>query len=408
MAQHRAESASSQALPPVSIICVFNDDVVRRRCLDRSIDDHRQELPGVELIAIDNTAHTFSSAGAALNHGARLAANDILAFVHQDVYLHSLAALGAAARQLQDDPTIGLLGPVGISADQSIIGRTRDRITLIGTSAPSPVDVDSLDEVLFLASRQTLLDHPLSQAPELAWHAYAVEYGVRLRSLGLRVCALDIPLTHNSLTINLDKLDVAHAAVARLYPDALPVQTTCGTVQLESPAQRLPRRLRDQRWRLRWLKESFTARRLRRAAPGVPIVLSDIRQYVDVVLPAGSTTRVINIDTTSFGDQAGTEPLALQRLDKSITVITTGVDRLPAVSGTSETGNSCLVTNISMTDLPRVREMFSGRRLLLGLYDTDEIWLLAGPAVRGNVPQWRSRRARPLGTPRRPEPAARS
>ena len=28
---------------PISIICVFNDPGVRRRCLDRSIDEHRDE-----------------------------------------------------------------------------------------------------------------------------------------------------------------------------------------------------------------------------------------------------------------------------------------------------------------------------------------------------------------------------
>ena len=51
-----------------------------------------------------------------------------------------------------------------------------------------------------------------------------------MKSVGLRVCAADIPLTHNSGTVNLDQLDVAYAAVAARYPDAVPLRATCGTV----------------------------------------------------------------------------------------------------------------------------------------------------------------------------------
>ena len=83
---------------PVSIICVFNDPDVRSRNLDRSIEDHRDEAT-VEYLPIDNVDGSFATAGAALNHGASLAEHDYLAFVHQDVYLHSLRALEAAARR---------------------------------------------------------------------------------------------------------------------------------------------------------------------------------------------------------------------------------------------------------------------------------------------------------------------
>ena len=76
----------------VSIICVFNDPEVRRGCLDRSIAEHRDEA-AVEYLPIDNVDGSFATAGAALNHGASLASHDYLVFVHQDVYLHSLAAL---------------------------------------------------------------------------------------------------------------------------------------------------------------------------------------------------------------------------------------------------------------------------------------------------------------------------
>ena len=117
------------------------------------------------------------------------------------------------------------------------------------------MDVDSLDELLFVIPRELVLREPLAEAAELAWHAYAVEYGLRVRSLGLRVCAVDIPLTHNSLTTNLARLDEAYEAVASRYPEAMPVQAPCGVVGRR--ARRRAGILDAHRWRYRWLRESL-------------------------------------------------------------------------------------------------------------------------------------------------------
>ena len=214
---------------PISIICVFNDLEARRRCLDRSIEQHRDEAT-VEYLPVDNTGGRFATAGAALNHGASLASHDYLVFVHQDVYLHSLRALAEAAGRLAGDESIGLLGAFGIasSGTPSVASATASSCSV--SRRREPVDVDSLDELLFVIPRELVRREPLAEAAELAWHAYAVEYGLRVRSLGLRVCAVDIPLTHNSLTTNLARLDEAYEAVASRYSDAMPVQAPCGIV----------------------------------------------------------------------------------------------------------------------------------------------------------------------------------
>ena len=210
---------------PVSLICVFSDATVRERCLDRSLEEHRNE-GAVEYLPVDNTEGAFATAGEALNHGASLATNEWIAFVHQDVYLHSIRALEQAAGALADDPGIGVIGAAGITAGGEPVGRIRDRVILAGTPAVRPSDVDSVDEVLFMTSRSLLERMPLSEAPELAWHAYAVELGLRAASRDLRVCALDIPLTHNSLNVNVDRLDAAYAHLAALYPGAMPLRAT--------------------------------------------------------------------------------------------------------------------------------------------------------------------------------------
>ena len=184
---------------------MFNDVQVREQCLDSSIERHRSEVDNLDYVQVDNRDGAFPSAGAAFNFGAARARHDHLVFVHQDVVLHSLAALERAAAALDSDHGIGLAGAFGVERGGRFVGRVRDRVVLIGERTAGPVDVDAVDEVLFIVPRRAFDRERLSESPKFAWHAYAVEYGLRLRRHGLRVCAVDVPLTHNSLSINIEE-----------------------------------------------------------------------------------------------------------------------------------------------------------------------------------------------------------
>jgi hypothetical protein len=383
----------------VSIVCVANDIAVRERCLDRSIADHLHEAPETEYLPIDNTAGAFPSAGEALNHGVSRARHDVVVFVHQDVYLHSLTALEEAAGMLVRRTDIGMHGSVGIAADGRIVGRMRDRVVLVGEPASEPVEVDSLDEVLFMVPREALLREPLVETPDLAWHAYAVEYGLRVRAQGKRVTAGPIPLTHNSMSVNLDRLDVAHRAVAARYPSALPVRTTCGVIATVQPPSRP---LATHRWRYRWLKESRVAHAARRAAGGGPVVLSDIRHDVDEAI-AGSTDalEVINRDHESRAD----DPLALTveflRRDQPVSATAMTISAVAERLATWSADQPLLVTNLSVSDLRRLHSRLPARRRLVGYHENIGCWVLLGePALRVTQEPWTSRRARPFGMPR--------
>ena len=91
-----------------------------------------------------------------------------------------------------------------------------------------------------MVPRRVLEREPLTEDPELAWHAYAVEYGLRVRARGRRVCVVDIPLTHNSLTVNLDRLELAYATIAAKHPAGMPVVTPQGKVPRDPRADRAP------------------------------------------------------------------------------------------------------------------------------------------------------------------------
>lgn len=386
------ESVERLRRNPVSVICVFNDAQVRRDCLDRSFEESSADAPRSELIALDNTSRQFSSAGEALNHGVSIARHDYVAFVHQDVYLHSLVALEEAAGILAKGE-YGVLGAIGVRSDGGLSGRIRDRVVLSGDIAYQPADVDSLDEVLFLAPRALLLEEPLSERVDLAWHAYAVEYGLRLRRQGLRVGAVQIPITHNSLSVNLARLDAAHAAVGASYPAMLPVRTTCGVIS-SRPRRPLPLHLEKQRWRYGWIRESWALKRTM-GSLRLPSVLSDIRHEIDDLLDRlNEPLAVVNLDNDATFSAPSEGPIHLRRRDHPITVEAVPLERLltrlPGLSG------SMLVTNVTRQDLEALVRGLRGRALRLG-YQTDAgLWLAVGPLANVTLPSWSVRRARPF------------
>ena len=377
----------------VSVVCVYNNAAVREQCLDRSFSLLSNEADDVEYLPIDNISGAYPTAGSALNHGVSLAKNDVVVFVHQDVFLHSLTALKEAAAAMSAGG-FGLLGAVGISSGGRIIGRVRDRVVLLGEPVQQPTDVDSVDEVLFLAPRSQLLREPLAESSDLAWHAYAVEYGLRLRRLGLRTGVADIPLTHNSLSINVERLDVAHRAVADLYPELLPVRTTCGVIHAKTGGRVF---LPAHRWRYRWLRESLVLRQAQGTGKA-SAVLADIRDDVDGVISRapGRRLQILNRSHTRFAD-GSPDPLELTRRDGSVAIAAGSLEDVQAEVASRTPGSRLLLTNLSADDLAALGSRWPDAPAVLGLHTGIGFWLLLGVPPADLPPQWRSQKATPLG-----------
>lgn len=379
----------------LTIACVYNDIGVRRHCLDRSLERYAGPVE-VQYLPVDNTTHAWPSAGAALNHAVRMAHHDIVVMVHQDVYLHDVDALAAAAGHL-DDARWGMLGASGVTAGRRSAGRLRDRVILIGEHAPVPIPVDTLDEVLVMARRDDVLAQPLSEEPELAWHAYAVEYALRTRSQGRLVGAVDTAITHNSLTINLARLDEAHRHVADGYPALVPIHTTCGTVGAHPSRLRQLRFVRQHGWRKRWLQQSRAAARVR-ALLDVPVVLADIAHEVDLVeWSAHEPLHLVNLDRSGgFAAVAGS-PVVLDRRDRPVRMqaVPTTDDLVNTLGELSPT-DRVLVTGLRRADLPHVAEAVRGGPWLAGV-QWDEVWLVGGPPATDPPTAWSRPRAVPLG-----------
>jgi Glycosyltransferase like family len=382
----------------VSIVCVYNDLAFRQQCLDRSIQALSDEASDVEYLPIENEDGTYPSAGAALNHGVSLATNDVVIFAHQDVFLHSLTALKRAAGQMRTGG-FGLLGANGIQSDGRLVGRIRDRVILAGEPVVQPTDVDSVDELLFLAPRSQLLNDPLTESHDMAWHAYAVEYGLRVRRKGLRTGVADIPVTHNSLSVNLARLDSAHQAVAIRYPDLLPVYTTCGRVTTKTAEAGGHVWFPAHRWRYRWLFDSVALQGVRKDAYRVPGVLADIREDVDEIIDRspGRRLHIVNCSNDLRFANNGSGPLELARRDGTVVLTDCNVSDMPTVIAGRSPGSWLLLTNLSHLDIKKLRPQLAEIPSVLGFRVATGFWLLFGAAFADLPLCWHSKKATPLG-----------
>jgi len=377
----------------LSIVCVFNDARVRKECLDASISAYDGPFE-VEYLPVDNTEHAFTTAGAALNHGARRASHEVVVFVHQDVYLHSIDRLMAAAGWLTEEPW-GLLGACGIAHDGPVLGRLRDRVLLTGDPAPSPREVDSVDEVLFMVRRDLVVEHPLSEHPDLAWHAYGVEYGMRLRQLGFRVGAIDTGITHNSLSINLARLDVAHHRVGERYSESLPIRTTCGTIGSTRARLRTVPLVRTHGWRVRWLRESADAVAISRGAQ-VPVVLGDIRDQIDLVGPPDTPAHVLNLDVAGGFHEHEPDRVVLHRHARPVTMRAFS-DLASLVQALSDVPPDAVVlADVERPDFPRLLEATQGRRSWVAGTQSAGDWLLSPPGTDHLPDDWYRAPGRPV------------
>jgi Glycosyltransferase like family len=388
----------SKSYASISIICVYNNLAVREQCLDQSIEALSSEADDVEYIPVDNVSNSYASAGAALNYGVSLAKNDVMVFVHQDVYLHSLEALKKAAGQMLSEK-FGVLGAIGRGYNGRLIGRIRDRVTLAGQPVDRITEVDSLDEVLFMAPRDQLLSEPLTESPDLAWHAYAVEYGLRMRRNALRTGVADIPLTHNSLSINLEGLATAHRAVARSYTELLPVRTTCGTITSETVKEDRHVWFASHRWRYRWLRDSIVLQGSRSARSGIAAVLVDLRRDLDDAIgrAPGRQLSIVNCSAGSPFSADNPKPVELHRRAATVVFTDGDISEIPAVVASSSSNAWILVTNLSESDIQSLEARMVSRSSILGFHHHTGFWLLFGPSLTELPESWRSKRATPLG-----------
>ncbi len=172
----------------------------------------------------------FSSASRAYNDALDRADNDLVVFVHQDIFLPEpwLSQLDEAVRYLaQKDPNWGVLGCWGSRADGQSFGHVyTSGWGVLGEPLADPIPVQTLDEIVLIVRKGSGLrfDETLPH-----FHFYGTDICMSAAKRGLGCYAISAFCIHN--TEQLFRLPRefyrCYKHIKQVWGDYLPIQTSC-------------------------------------------------------------------------------------------------------------------------------------------------------------------------------------
>lgn len=233
-----------------------------------AVNDHRVLRNNLMLspaLSDGNHAHQiivregFSCAGTAYNSGLDEADNDLVVFIHQDMYLPAgwIDQVLEAVRRLETaGQPWGVLGCYGVTKAGRFSGLGQIYSTglgVIGAPLTEPAPVETLDEIVLIFRKSSGLRFD----PELPnFHMYGPDICLEARKRGLTPYVIPAFCVHNTRQIFRlpDDFRVAYRYMKRKWRDCMPIHTSCTVIE------RFDRDLRSQDW------EQFVAW-VRRSAP---------------------------------------------------------------------------------------------------------------------------------------------
>jgi GT2 family glycosyltransferase len=188
----------------ISVVCVYNNRQILEECLLESL---RSQTVDYELMLVDNTTGTFSSAAKALNYGGAKAVGKYLMFVHQDVKLLASTWLEDVEMILESLPNIGVAGIAGVSEQlKGISSNLKEGDPPMKTChlpLEKPLEVQTLDECLVIIPKIIFDEHIFDEEVCDDWHLYAVDYCLSIKQLGYRVFVLPNLAHHRSAAYSM-------------------------------------------------------------------------------------------------------------------------------------------------------------------------------------------------------------
>lgn len=222
----------------ISVICVYNNKKIFGDCLLKSLQMQNAKF---ELIALDNGDGKFISAAQALNYGAEQikSTSSYIMFAHQDIDLGSSTWLEETEKMLDALADVGIAGVAGNNEEEKrIISNIRHGIPPrnSGKKIKEITSVMTLDECCVIIPRSIFKKQCFDETVCDGWHAYAVEYCLSVRALGLGVYVLPVELYH----VSDGKLSIAYfkglKKVLRKHRGMHEtIHTTCGSWNTRTP-----------------------------------------------------------------------------------------------------------------------------------------------------------------------------
>lgn len=172
----------------ISIICCYTNEE-QLECLKNSVTGYNNAE--IEWVSIDNRDNKYTSAAAALNHGADIARGDIFFFIHQDVEFVDFETIDRIIRYATEGKVVGVAGKDFTGEFYSNIyhGEHKEIFDMMPTDVEY-VEVMCCDECLIAMSREVYkILRGFDEIHFDGWHFYGVDICVDavLRGIGVVV-----------------------------------------------------------------------------------------------------------------------------------------------------------------------------------------------------------------------------
>lgn len=216
----------------ITVISVFNNkDILEERLL-KSLNIQNIQY---ELILVDNSDGKFKSAANALNYGAKNATKDYLMFVHQDVDLlgeNCLRNIEEVIDSLEDLGVAGVAGYAKTEGKPVMMSNIQDGYPPedVGMNIDGPVEVQSVDECLFIVPRSLFQELKFDEKTCPDWHLYGVDYCLSTKKLGKTIYVIPANIYHASRTVSFSNTyySTLYNVVNKHGDDYETIDTSCG------------------------------------------------------------------------------------------------------------------------------------------------------------------------------------
>lgn len=253
----------------VTIVCCYNNEEEFAKFKDNVMS---QTEPAA-VLGVENFGNRFSSCAKALNSVLNSIETPYVIFSHQDILLTDRGMLETFTNQLEGLGKFDILGVAGAvkNGTDSLVytniyhgiddSRCKPGIRIVdsdGQESVTPIEVESIDECFFGAATELFRENPFDEEICDAWHLYAVEYSLFVRSKGGRVFSSGVELWHKSKgNLTPDFFSTLCLLAKKYGPKERYITTTCAHIETDPVFIRCYQDYHKKDEQLRWfIKES--------------------------------------------------------------------------------------------------------------------------------------------------------